>query len=172
MKSLRQISRSERLTPISTSRCYPGFFLSGFVMLVLLSACGRTPPHGGLAAAAPPPEITPVGPIPGPEGERTGPSNPYTSDRTATVEGRKLFVTFNCSGCHGGRAGGGMGPSLRDEDWISGNRDAQIFSSIAEGRAHGMPSWHKQLTPDQTWKLVAYIKSLRTRNEPQAPPTQ
>jgi mono/diheme cytochrome c family protein len=87
-------------------------------------------------------------------------------------EGRQLFVRFNCSGCHGGRAGGGMGPSLRDVDWIYGNDDAQVFSSSAEGRAHGMPSWRTHLTADQTWKLVAYIKSLRTRNEPQAPPTQ
>ena len=121
---------------------------------------------------APPPEMTAVGPTPGPEQDPAGPSNPYASDRTAMAEGRQLFVYFNCSGCHGGRAGGGMGPSLRDEDWLFGNKDAQIFSSIAEGRAHGMPSWHKQLTADQTWKLVTYIKSLRTRNEPQAPPTQ
>jgi len=139
--------------------------------LAVVPACGGTPPKGG-TSAAPPPEMTAVGPIPGPEQDPTGPSNPYASDRTAMAEGRQLFVYFNCSGCHGGRAGGGMGPSLRDEDWLFGNKDAQIFSSIAEGRAHGMPSWHKQLTPDQTWKLVAYIKSLRTRNEPQAPPTQ
>jgi cytochrome c oxidase cbb3-type subunit 3 len=142
------------------------------MMLAMIAACGGTPPQGGIAAAAPPPAIIPIGPIPGPEGEPDGPSNPYASDRTATVEGRKLFVGFNCSGCHGGRAGGGMAPSLRDEDWIYGSRDAQIFSSIAEGRAHGMPAWQRQLTPDQTWKLVTYIKSLRTRNEPQAPPTQ
>jgi len=141
-------------------------------LLVMLPACGGTPPEGGVRAAAPPPEITTIGPIPGPEGEPTQPTNPYASDRTAMGEGRKLFVSFNCSGCHGGRAGGGMGPSLRDEDWIYGNRDAQIFSSIAEGRAHGMPSWYRQLTADQRWKLVAYIKSLRTRNEPQAPPTE
>jgi cytochrome c oxidase cbb3-type subunit 3 len=87
-------------------------------------------------------------------------------------EGRQLFVRFNCSGCHGGRAGGGMGPSLRDVDWLYGNRDAQIFSSIMEGRAHGMPSWQRHLTADQTWKLVTYIKALRTRNEPQAPPAE
>jgi cytochrome c oxidase cbb3-type subunit III len=139
--------------------------------LAMLPACGGMPPKGG-TSAAPPPEMTAVGPTPGPEQDPTGPSNPYTSDRTAMAEGRQLFVYFNCSGCHGGRAGGGMGPSLRDEDWLFGNKDAQIFSSIAEGRAHGMPSWHKQLTPDQTWKLVTYIKSLRTRNEPQAPPSQ
>ena len=58
-----------------------------------------------------------------------------------------------------------MGPSLRDVDWIYGNDDAQLFSTIAEGRAHGMPSWQTRLTADQIWKLVTYIKSLRTRNE-------
>jgi cytochrome c oxidase cbb3-type subunit 3 len=116
--------------------------------------------------------LTAVGPIPGPQTSVAAPANPYAGDRTAMGEGRQLFVRFNCSGCHGGRAGGGMGPSLRDVDWIYGNNDAQLFSSITEGRAHGMPSWQTLLTPDQTWKLVAYIKSLRTRNEPQAPPTE
>src|SRR6476620_11008608 len=138
--------------------------------MAVLPGCGRTPPKGG-TTAAPPPEITAVGPIPGPEQDETGPANPYASDRTATSEGRQLFVSFNCSGCHGGRAGGGMGPSLRDVDWMYGNGDAQIFNSIADGRAHGMPAWQLQLTNDQIWKLVSYIKSLRTRNEPQAPQT-
>jgi cytochrome c oxidase cbb3-type subunit 3 len=85
------------------------------------------------------------------------------------VEGRQLFVRFNCSGCHGGRAGGGMGPSLRDVDWIYGQEDARVYSSIAEGRAHGMPAWQPRLTSDQIWKLVTYIQSLRTRNEPNPP---
>ena len=134
-------------------------------------ACGSKPPHGG-TTAAPPPAITSVGPIPGLSVANAGPVNPYANNRTAMGEGRQLFVRFNCSGCHGGRAGGGMAPSLRDEDWIYGNRDAQIFSTIVEGRAHGMPSWQTQLTADQVWKLVTYIKSLRTRNEPQAPFTQ
>jgi len=62
-----------------------------------------------------------------------------------------------------------MGPSLRDEDWLYGNTDQQIFSTILEGRAHGMPSWGKKLTNDQVWKLVAYVKSLRTPNEPHPP---
>lgn len=62
-----------------------------------------------------------------------------------------------------------MGPSLRDVDWIYGSSDAQIFSSIAEGRAHGMPAWGPNLNDEQLWKLAAYIKSLRTRNEIQPP---
>ena len=62
-----------------------------------------------------------------------------------------------------------MGPSLRDRDWIYGEHDAQIFSSISEGRSHGMPAWHSRLDGDQVWRLVAYITSLRTRNEPEPP---
>jgi cytochrome c oxidase cbb3-type subunit III len=143
----------------------------GITVGVLLgaSACGRTPPHGGSTAEAAP-IFTAIGPIPGPPVAVDLPANPYAEDRTAMGEGRQLFVRFNCSGCHGGRAGGGMAPSLRDIDWIYGSQDAQLFSSIAEGRAHGMPSWYSRLTADQIWKLVTYIKALRTRNEPQAPP--
>jgi cytochrome c oxidase cbb3-type subunit 3 len=142
-----------------------------FGALLAASACGSPPPHGG-TTASPPPIVTAIGPIPGPMPPTGGAANPYTEDRTAIGEGRQLFVRFNCSGCHGGRAGGGMGPSLRDVDWIYGNEDAQKFSSIAEGRANGMPAWHTRLTADQIWKLVTYIDSLRTRNEPQAPPTE
>jgi cytochrome c oxidase cbb3-type subunit III len=140
-------------------------------VLLSATACGRTPPHGG-SSEEPPPIVTAVGPIPGPPAQSASPSNPYAGNRTAMGEGRQLFVRFNCSGCHGGRAGGGMGPSLRDVDWIYGSDDAQVFSSIAEGRAHGMPAWHTRLTADQIWKMVTYIKSLRTRNEPQAPPSE
>jgi cytochrome c oxidase cbb3-type subunit 3 len=112
---------------------------------------------------------TPVGPVPGPSERPQRPENPYRALRSAAAEGRQLFIRFNCSGCHGGRAGGGMGPSLRDVDWLYGSTDAQIFSTIAEGRAHGMPAWGTKLTDDQVWKLVAYVKSLRMPDEPDAP---
>jgi cytochrome c oxidase cbb3-type subunit 3 len=131
-------------------------------------ACEHTP--GDVAAnSAPTPVMTPVGPVPGPEQNPPRRENPYQQDRGAMAEGRTLFVRMNCSGCHGGRAGGGMGPSLRDADWLYGSTDAQIFSSIAEGRAHGMPSWGTKLPEDQVWKIVAYIKSLRTPDEPNPP---
>ena len=84
-------------------------------------------------------------------------------------EGRQLFVQFNCYGCHGGRAGGGMGPSLRDQDWIYGSDDAQVFDSISRGRANGMPAWGQRLPDDVIWKLVTYVKSLRTPQEPDPP---
>jgi cytochrome c oxidase cbb3-type subunit 3 len=95
--------------------------------------------------------------------------NPFADNAVALTEGRTLFVQYNCAGCHGGHAGGGMGPSLRDVVWIYGNSDAHIFDSIAEGRAHGMPAWGTKLPQEQIWKLVAYIQSLRTPQEPQPP---
>jgi cytochrome c oxidase cbb3-type subunit 3 len=110
-----------------------------------------------------------LGPTPGPGPDTLpAPSNPYGGDRTAMGEGRRLFGWYNCSGCHGDHAGGGMGPSLRDSVWLYGGTEARIYKSITEGRRNGMPSWGK-LPPDQIWKLVAYIKSLRTSNEPDKP---
>jgi cytochrome c oxidase cbb3-type subunit III len=113
---------------------------------------------------------TPVGPVPGPGVAAHSNPNPYSpADPIAATEGRRWFKLFNCSGCHGGHAGGGMGPSLRDVDWLYGDTDAQIFDSIAEGRSQGMPAWGTKVPEDLLWKLVAYIKSLRTANEPDRP---
>jgi cytochrome c oxidase cbb3-type subunit 3 len=96
-------------------------------------------------------------------------TNPLAGDPVAMQDGRRLFDWYNCSGCHGGNAGGGMGPSLRDKTWIYGDQDAQIFDSIAEGRANGMPSWGTKIPENQIWELVAYIKSMRTPQEPDPP---
>jgi cytochrome c oxidase cbb3-type subunit 3 len=111
---------------------------------------------------------TPVGPIPGNQLTHYL-TNPMASDPVALQDGRRLFDWYNCSGCHGGRAGGGMGPSLRDEVWIYGNRDDQIFSTIAQGRANGMPAWGSKIPQQQIWELVGYIKSMRTPQEPDPP---
>jgi cytochrome c oxidase cbb3-type subunit III len=151
---------------MNTSRVLAAFAAAG--LLLPVTSCGRDK-HDPNASSAPPPITAAVGPIPGREVQANRPTNPYAENIAAMSDGRELFVRMNCSGCHGGRAGGGMGPSLRDEDWLYGNTDQQIFSTIVEGRAHGMPSWSKTLTNDQVWKLVAYVKSLRTPNEPQPP---
>lgn len=111
-----------------------------------------------------------IGPQPGPDGPLPSKENPYKGDKQAIVEGRRLFVWFNCSGCHGGRAGGGMGPSLRDAAWMYGNSHQDIFNSISEGRPHGMPAWGTKLPVEQIWKLTAYVKSMNTDKEPAKPP--
>ena len=144
------------------------FIIATSVLALMLAGCEARPIEIAPVGANPPVR-TPVGPIPGPAIAVQLKTNPYAQDPIALAEGRKLFVWYNCAGCHGGHAGGGMGPSLRDVTWIYGNSDDHIFSSIAEGRAHGMPAWGTKLPEEQIWKLVAYIKSMRTELEPQPP---
>jgi cytochrome c oxidase cbb3-type subunit 3 len=125
--------------------------------------------HGQPGSPALPQLLTNVGPIPGKKQAFAPPENPLAEVVDAPQSGRQLFVRFNCSGCHGGRAGGGMGPSLRDVDWRYGSGDAAIFASIAEGRSQGMPAWGTKLPEQQIWQLVSYIQSLRTDREPHPP---
>lgn len=112
----------------------------------------------------------PVGPFPGPaEHQLERLANPFEKNTDALREGRLYFMQYNCAGCHGDHGGGGMGPSLRDADWIYGDTHAQIAKSIAEGRALGMPAWGRMLTPTQIWQITAYIKSMRSPHEPDPP---
>ena len=111
-----------------------------------------------------------IGRPPGPPRARVTVTNPLAGKLAAAVEGRRLFLWYNCYGCHGGRAGGGMGPSLRDAVWLYGSTDQDIFNSIADGRPHGMPAWGLMLPEEQIWQLTAYIRLLGSQNEPDPPP--
>ena len=140
------------------------------VLLPALFAFACSDNTSSAANAAPPAIEIPVGPVPGPGKAMQLPTNPYENNPVALAEGRRLFNWYNCSGCHGGHAGGGMGPSLRDESIFQyGSDPAHIFATISEGRAKGMPAWGTKIPEDQIWKLVAYIKSLRTPQEPDPP---
>ncbi len=87
--------------------------------------------------------------------------NPYTGDAAAIEAGRKLWRKTGCYSCHGGVAEGGVGPSLIDDEWIYKPTDKTLFKTIAEGRKGTvMVGWSKELDPDQTWKVIAYIRSL------------
>src|SRR3954462_9850913 len=87
-------------------------------------------------------------------------SEGYFDDNAyGTTEGQILFDQMNCSGCHA-NGGGGRAPPLMDDEWLYGSLPTQIFASIAEGRANGMPSWKYRLTNEQIWQLVAYVRSL------------
>ncbi len=137
------------------------------VTLLLTTGCRYEPRSAAAASEAPIP--TSVGPVPGAGKPVNLPVDPYINDPVALQNGWRLFNWYNCSGCHGGHAGGGMGPSLRDSVWIYGSRDDQIFDSIAQGRSQGMPAWGSKIPEDQIWQLVAYIKSMRTPQEPEPP---
>ncbi len=139
-------------------------------LLALASGACRGGAAGGVAQSEPPlsSSLMSVGPVPGGP-QPSPPTNPYEGDKEALQKGRRLFVQYNCAGCHGDHGGGGMGPSLRDADWIYGSDAGHVFASIAQGRAHGMPSWGTRLPADQVWQLTAYVRSLGTPAEPEPP---
>jgi len=96
------------------------------------------------------PVPTAVGPIPGNPASVQARLNPYANDPVALQDGRRLFNWYNCSGCYG-------------------NRDDQIFDTIAQGRSNGMPCWGTKIPESQIWQIVVYVKSLGTPREPDPP---
>lgn len=85
--------------------------------------------------------------------------NGFEENALAVSEGKRLFSSFNCTGCHA-NGGGGMGPPLIDRTWIYGNAPEQIFATITEGRPNGMPAFGDKLTTQQIWQLSAYVRSM------------
>ena len=83
----------------------------------------------------------------------------YYNNADAVNTGKHLFQLYNCSGCHS-NGGGGMGPSLMDDEWIYGSRLEQIHQTLVEGRPNGMPAWGDKVPDQQLWQLAAYVRSL------------
>jgi cytochrome c oxidase cbb3-type subunit III len=93
-------------------------------------------------------------------GAVTPPAAPkYQESAYAVSEGKRLYVAYNCSGCHQ-HGGGGIGPALMDAEWIYGSRPEQIYSDIVQGRPNGMPSFGGRIPEYQVWELVGYVRSL------------
>lgn len=140
-----------------------GTVQAGVLCLFTLAACERdqpdrvaAPPAGGPVAGVP----GEVHIVPGPAFAGMTVQNPYANDDRAVAEGERLYGWYNCGGCHGALGGGGMGPPLRDQDWIYGGDAVSIYESIMEGRPEGMPTWQGKIPEDQGWKIVAYVQSL------------
>jgi cytochrome c oxidase cbb3-type subunit III len=95
----------------------------------------------------------------------------YDENAYAISEGQRLYAWFNCVGCHA-HGGGGMGPALIDELWTYGSDPSQIFNTIAEGRPNGMPSFAARIGDQETWQLVAYVRSLSQQTPKDATPSR
>jgi cytochrome c oxidase cbb3-type subunit III len=85
--------------------------------------------------------------------------SPFQENAYGMAEGKRLFDSYNCSGCHA-HGGGGMGPALMDDQWIYGSHPANIFETIVEGRPNGMPAFRNKIPDQQVWQLVAYVQSM------------
>jgi cytochrome c oxidase cbb3-type subunit III len=83
----------------------------------------------------------------------------YGENSWAMSEGKRLYESYNCVGCHA-HGGGGMGPPLMDQKWIYGSDPLEVYGSIRYGRPNGMPSFRGKISEDQIWEIVAYVRSL------------
>jgi cytochrome c oxidase cbb3-type subunit 3 len=134
---------------------------AALALTLLTVACERetrrfseTPP------TADPSQTVRLSPLePGPTTTGVTAKSAYEDNAYATSQGKRLFTQFNCVGCHA-NGGGGMGPPLMDAAWLYGGESENIFSSIAQGRPNGMPSFGGKVSTQQLWQLTAYVRSL------------
>jgi cytochrome c oxidase cbb3-type subunit 3 len=83
--------------------------------------------------------------------------------------GRSLYASY-CTTCHGSDARGAVGyPNLTDGDWLWGNSEQAIVSTIMNGRMAAMPVLAPALGGEQGIRnMVSYVRSLSGLEEPDA----
>jgi mono/diheme cytochrome c family protein len=107
-------------------------------------------------------------------------TNPYLGKADAIAQGKDLFASKACSGCHGAGGGGGMGPPVINSVWIYGSDETTLFNLIKLGsvglRAKGytrtgtesvvgdMPGFAGNVSDDEVLKMLAFIRSKADGN--------
>jgi mono/diheme cytochrome c family protein len=103
--------------------------------------------------------------------------NPVTSTPASIAAGKRTYDAL-CAVCHGNQAQGAVKagfamsiiaeqqgkqpPDLTDDQWDHGSTDGEIFAAIMRGLPPSMmPGFTGQLTDDDVWNIVNYVRSLR-----------
>ena len=86
-------------------------------------------------------------------------TNPLHGNPEAIAKGYNLYHRY-CSICHGTRARGAKGPSLRDEVWTWGGSDTDVFTTIVAGRPNTlMGAFGARVQPLDIWAIIAYLRT-------------
>ena len=86
-------------------------------------------------------------------------TNPLHGNPEAIEKGYNLYHRY-CSICHGTRAKGAKGPSLRDEVWTWGGSDTDVFTTIVAGRPNTlMGAFGARVQPMDIWSIIAYLRT-------------
>ena len=108
--------------------------------------------------------------------------SPYADIAAVAEQGRQIYRSLDCGGCHGGGGGGGMAAPLTNEVWIYGNDDDTLFRLITLGTGSlsiddgftkqgfvrkgsenvvgPMPPYGRIVKrEDDIWKMIAWIRS-------------
>lgn len=121
-----------------------------------------------------------------PKGQLKSPFSDYAS---VAEEGRKIYSSLDCGGCHGGGGGGGMAAPLTNEVWIYGDDDDTLFRLITLGTGNlsldgafqkqgfvrrgsenvvgPMPPYGEIVdSEDKIWKIIAWIRWVNCQRRP------
>ncbi|MGO9512135.1 MAG: c-type cytochrome [Steroidobacteraceae bacterium] len=103
--------------------------------------------------------------------------NPYKDTQADIVaDGHKLFLSYSCSGCHGGGGGGGMCPPVTNDVWVYGGDDDTLFRLVTLGSEELQKQGYTRIghenvvgpmppmgaivkNADDLWKIFAFIRS-------------
>ncbi len=93
----------------------------------------------------------------------------YTLDELAATPaavkmGQRIFAS-NCAVCHGADGKGSFGfPNLTDEEWLWGDTDEDIYTTILAGRNAYMNGWQAVLGDDGIAEATEYVLQLAGRD--------
>ena len=81
-------------------------------------------------------------------------------------QGQELYGQY-CESCHGANlAGGGLAPSLADQNWEFGGEDEDLIKIISQGNDEvGMPAFGDQLNVEEIQSVIAYIRNGGSENK-------
>ena len=145
------------------SRCRSSW--AAFAVLVALAAAGCQREQRAFSIPAPadsPPMTTKLNTVlvESPDDAfRQQQQRTYEDNAYQVSQGQALYSAYNCVGCHA-HGGGDVGPALMDDKWIYGGEIDQIYLSIAQGRANGMPAFGGMIPSAQIWQISAYVRSM------------
>lgn len=100
-----------------------------------------------------------------PSTSTAGEAAPFALDDPERVEaGRVRFGSTCAAYCHGTEGRGGRAPSFIGREDFDPAWAFRVIRSGQRGRAGVMPPF-ANLSPEQTWELVAYLQQLALRTE-------
>lgn len=97
-------------------------------------------------------------------------NNPIPVTEASIARGRTLYLR-RCQTCHGydGRALENIDFEATDlttpSRWRFGTREGDIFRTTHDGAAEEMPPFRSQMTDEEIWHVVNYVRSLWPEEE-------
>jgi cytochrome c oxidase cbb3-type subunit 3 len=81
------------------------------------------------------------------------------TDASDLSAGAGIFAA-NCVACHKTKGEGEIGPNLTDNTWIYGYDIKDVFKTVKNGTANGMPEHSSKFNPVQIQQVASYVLSL------------